>query len=156
MSVHNDADALGDALTYLSRVLTRPRTWEEITKRAGVALDRPSVAILHALMQCSNEKVNCNLQDLAQHLGIEAPSVSRKVQELEQAGLVVRKQDPADRRIVVLHASAKGRKMLERIQKAKRDGMARLLSDWPVSDRKYFTKLLQRLATDINKEQSSN
>lgn len=155
MSVQNDADTLVDALTYLARSMTRPRSWEEITKRAGVALDRPSAAILHTLMQCSNEKIPCNLQDLAQHLGIEAPSVSRKVQELERAGLVIRKQDPTDRRVVVLHTSAKGHKMLERIQKAKRESLTELLNDWPAKDRRQLTKLFHRLATDMNKEQQT-
>lgn len=153
MSEKKDVDTLVDALSYLAHAMTRPKTWEALTKRAGASLDRPSVTILHMLEQCAHEQLTCNVHELAQHLSIEAPSVSRKVQELEQAGLVMRKQDVADRRSAVLRTSAKGRKMLERIQQAKRESLAESLSEWSAADLKIFAKLIDRLATDINKEQ---
>ena len=153
MSVQNDVDNLADALTYLARVMHRPRTWEEITKRAGVAIDRPGAAILHTLTVCEKEKTDCNIQHLAHALGIEAPSVSRKVQELEQAGLLTRKHNDQDRRTVILHLTRKGRAVFARIHQAKRENLAELLQNWRAADRQKLITLLHCLATDMNKEQ---
>ena len=153
MSVQNDVESLADALTYLARAMHRPRAWEELAKRAGVSLDRPGAAILHILAVCDKEKINCNVQHLAHNLGIEAPSVSRKLQELEQTGMLARKPNTQDRRTVILHLTARGRGALSRIQRAKRESLAELLQNWSAADRKQLITLFQRLATDMNKDQ---
>ena len=46
--------------------------------------------------------------DLARAVGIEGPTLTRHLDGLEQAGLVHRRQDPADRRAVVVELTAEG------------------------------------------------
>ncbi|HVS58486.1 MAG TPA: MarR family transcriptional regulator [Candidatus Saccharimonadales bacterium] len=153
MSTKNDIDKLADAMTFLVRSMHRPRAWEEIVKRAGVELDRPGVAILHSLALCSKEQAKCNVQYLAHHLGVEAPSVSRKIQELEQDKFIDRSVDPQDKRAVVLKLTAKGSKVLERIQRAKRDALTAQLRHWDTKDRQQFVELFYRFAHDMNQDQ---
>lgn len=153
MSAKNDIDKLADAMTFLVRSMHRPRAWEEIVKRAGIELDRPGVAILHYLALCDKEHSKCNVQYLAHHLGVEAPSVSRKIQELEQDKFVIRSADPQDRRAVVLKLTTKGSKALERIQRAKRESLDAQLRHWTVQDRQQFVELFYRFAHDMNQDQ---
>ncbi len=60
----------------------------------------------------------CTLSELAKIEGVTAPTMTRLVQGLESDGFVVRRDDPADRRAVILRASKRGTEMLQ-------DGRAR-------------------------------
>jgi DNA-binding MarR family transcriptional regulator len=50
--------------------------------------------------------------DLAAAEGVEPPTMTRLVDGLEAEGLVARGPDPTDRRAVLVHATAKGRRAL--------------------------------------------
>ena len=62
------------------------------------------------------------LGELAEAEQVRPPSITRVVRNLEADGLVEREPDPADRRIVRVRATAKGRTILE-------DGRRRRISD---------------------------
>lgn len=95
------------------------------------------------------------LCELAERLGIEAPSVTRTVQQLERAGLVSRHADPDDQRAWRVEATPAGRDSLGRLHSAKRAGLGELLADWPAEDRHELAALLTRFATDlINRERT--
>lgn len=47
--------------------------------------------------------------ELARRLGVEAPTVTRMLQRLERSGLVERRRDPHDARLVRVHATPRAR-----------------------------------------------
>ncbi|MBB2960920.1 MarR family winged helix-turn-helix transcriptional regulator [Methylobacterium sp. R2-1] len=53
---------------------------------------------------------------LAEAVGIEGPSLVRLLDQLEAAGLVMRKEDPTDRRAKVLSLTNTGRSVVARIE----------------------------------------
>ena len=53
---------------------------------------------------------------LAEAVGIEGPSLVRLLDQLEKAGLVVRKEDPTDRRAKVLSLTPAGRSVVARME----------------------------------------
>lgn len=53
---------------------------------------------------------------LADALGIEAPSLARSLDQLVEAGLAERRDDPADRRAKALHLTAAGQAMRDQIE----------------------------------------
>ena len=57
------------------------------------------------------------LGDLAAHEGIQPPSATRMVDNLEAAGLVKREVSTTDRRAVVVQLTGKGRKRVEEIRR---------------------------------------
>lgn len=57
------------------------------------------------------------LGDLAAHEGVQPPSATRMVDNLEAAGLVTREASRADRRAVVVQLTAKGRRRVEEIRR---------------------------------------
>ncbi|MBB6250922.1 MarR family winged helix-turn-helix transcriptional regulator [Nitrospirillum iridis] len=63
---------------------------------------------------------------LADHVGVEGPSLVRLVDMLEQDGLLERRNDPRDRRVKTLHLTPAGRALVGRLDGAL-DGMRQRL-----------------------------
>ena len=138
-----DLDILLESLSYLSRAMSRPRLWQDIQRSANVTLDRPGAHLLSVL---SYQAAGCKLNELANKIGVEAPSVSRTVQRLENEKLIVRIIDQNDHRATHLQLTAKGLKALQSLRKAKREQFKVLLLSWPTTDRRQLVQLMHKLS----------
>ncbi|GAB7191431.1 MarR family transcriptional regulator [Kineococcus sp. NUM-3379] len=87
--------------------------------------------------------------DLAGYFGIGKPTLSRQVQLLEQLGLLTRRDDPSDRRAVVLTLSENGRTLVHRAREARRSQLRTLIADWDEADVEQFATLLHRLTSAV-------
>lgn len=56
--------------------------------------------------------------DLASHLGVSLPSATSVVERLVQKGLVERRDDPSDRRVVLCALTPRGREEVEKVWRA--------------------------------------
>ncbi len=146
-SLDEDIEILENAVRLFSQTLKRPQRWAAVTAEAKVVIDRPSAVILHMLSL--SKPRTCRVQDLALQLGIEPPSVTRKTQELEQAGYLQRVPDPEDRRAVDLRITPRGQAVANRLWKAQRNILAEALRDWGAGDRRQFVKLFERFSRDL-------
>ena len=88
-------DRFDDALQTVARAITQVRLHERLLRRAGVRLDRAGVTLLFKL---AAKEDSLRVTDLAELLGVDPPTVTRKVQQLERDGMVVRQPDSDDRR----------------------------------------------------------
>lgn len=90
--------------------------------------------------------------ELAEALGIEAPSVTNMVQRLEAAGLIIRRMDPTSRRTVLVTLSPDGRERmvdLHRLwQQLAQETLARLQSTDAAGALAILTELLSGLERD--------
>lgn len=145
----NDLDDIETGLIALHQAMFQHRSWEDLQKRAGITMDRSSATLLKVVAYCG--KSPCRMQDIAQKLGIEAPSVTRTVQELEAAGLIKRTADKTDRRASNVSLTKKGEQQLAKMQKARHQRLAQALSEWSTHDRQQFGLLLQRFADELSK-----
>ncbi|MGH7234700.1 MAG: MarR family winged helix-turn-helix transcriptional regulator [Candidatus Saccharimonadales bacterium] len=134
---------LDSALLAVMRVAKKPLYWDDFQRKAGAQIDRPSAAILMLLGMR-----NLQFRELVAKLGIEAPSISRKVHELEQDGLVAREQT-VDRRVHVLSLTTEGRKLSERIIDARKAMLKEVLVGWSGSEKRLLSEQLVRLASDL-------
>lgn len=144
---NNDIEILENAVRMFAQSMKRPQRWAAVTKQAKTTIDRPSAMILQTLLL--SERQLCRVQDLALQLGIEPPSVTRKTQELEQAGYLQRVPDAKDRRAVDLRITARGRNIANRLWKAQRDIIEQALKDWEPGERHQFVRLFERFSTDL-------
>jgi DNA-binding MarR family transcriptional regulator len=71
------------------------------------------------------------LFNVADHLGVTRPTASVIVDRLVRRGLLIRSEDPRERRKVVLTLTPKGAQHLERARKATRSWMANVLARLP-------------------------
>ena len=139
----NRLDSIEMSLSAVMRIAKRPGYWEELQKRAGIVIDRPAAAILIIL-----SKRPANFQSVVNRLGIEAPSVSRKVHELEAKGLILRRPT-ADKRVHELELSRDGLIMAGKLLNAKRSIYQDVLGDWGSQDIEELNRLLNNLANDM-------
>jgi DNA-binding MarR family transcriptional regulator len=137
------------ALLSVSRVMNQVRVHAKLRAEAGVDIDRAGGAVLYKLLV---EEESLRLCDLAERLGIDSPAVTRKVQQLEHLGLVVRSPDPMDGRASRLLLTSEGKLCIERLLDARRQWLEELLSEWPKADRLEFARLLQMFATTIEED----
>lgn len=145
----SELDAIEAGILALHKVAFQHRAWEELQQRAGITLERANATLLKVVAMCSESHQPCRMQYIADRLGIEAPSVTRTVQELEAAGLISRQPDEQDKRAMNVSLTKKGEKQLAKLQAARRERLAEALSDWTARDRKVFGELLSRFAHDL-------
>ncbi len=85
---------------------------------------------------------------LAQHLGVDRTVMTYLLDDLEGAGLIERRPDPADRRARRIMATTPGRELLDdldrRLRAAEQQVLAGLENE---SDRRTFRALLRQLAS---------
>ncbi len=74
------------------------------------------------------------LGDLALREQVAPPTITRAVTGLEADGLVVRRIDPSDRRVVWVEITSAGRRLLERARTRKNAWLARRLRGFPAED----------------------
>jgi len=144
----NDLELIDDSINEFVQAMSRPRAWGQVAARAGVSIDRAGATLLYFLEQPRPE--SCHLNDIAHILGIEAPSVTRKVQQLERQKLIHRVPDPSDKRAYVLQTTVEGRRVIERLSEAKKALFSDILKDWSLADRHNFAILFNRLSRDMS------
>lgn len=84
---------------------------------------------------------------LAHHLGVDRTVMTYLLDDLEGAGLIERRPDPADRRARRVVATQKGAELLVTLDRRLRDAEARLLAPLPAGERASFRAQLRLLAT---------
>jgi DNA-binding MarR family transcriptional regulator len=76
------------------------------------------------------------LSDLASFAGLNPTMLSRLIPKLEEAGLIRRLGVEGDRRVCRVEATAKGRRLLERIRTERNDALSKRLEELGPVERK--------------------
>ena len=89
--------------------------------------------------------------DLARALGIESPTLTRHLDNLEQSGLVVRRQSEADRRAVRVELTEAGEEVHQRMLAAVIAFNRRLQAGIGRDELQQLEGLLDRLAENVSR-----
>jgi DNA-binding MarR family transcriptional regulator len=89
---------------------------------------------------------------LAHQLGIDRTVMTYLLDDLERAGLVERRPDPADRRARRVTATEQGRLRVGTLERELRLAEEHVLAPLAAADREAFRGLLQRLATAADRQ----
>ena len=143
----DDLTRIGEALAGVFRAGHAARLHERVAEEAGVAVDRTGFVLLAKAM-----REPARISQLADRIGLDVSTTSRKVAELETAGLVVRTHDPGDRRAAVVSTTALGDELVARVREARDRAFGRMLSGWGAADRARLADLLERLVADIERQ----
>ncbi len=138
-----------EALQTVARSITQVRLHERLLRLAGVRVDRAGATLLFKL---SAESDSLRVTDLAEKLGVDTPTVTRKVQQLERDGMVVRQPDPDDRRAARIRLTPAGRGTIERVRRARRVWLEELLQGWGDDDLSTLADLLGRVAENLERD----
>jgi DNA-binding MarR family transcriptional regulator len=133
----------------VARSITQVRLHERLLRAAGVRVDRSGAALLHKLAAGGD---SIRVTDLAEMLGVDTPTVTRKVQQLERDKMVIRQTDPDDRRASRIRITPAGRRIVEQVWKARRVWLEHLLERWDDEDLSTLADLLGRFAQDLERD----
>lgn len=142
-------DRIEEAVQGVARSILQVRLHERLLQLAGVRLDRAGATLLHKLDVAGDA---LRITALAEMLGVDAPTVTRKIQQLERDGLVSRHPDPDDKRATQIALTTAGRRTLERLMKVRRAWLENLLREWSDADLASFATLLGRFSEALESE----
>jgi DNA-binding MarR family transcriptional regulator len=143
----DDLTRIGDALAAVFRAGHARRLHERVAAEAGVAVDRTGFVLLVKLRDGP-----ARISQLAERIGLDVSTTSRKVAELEADGLVVRADDPRDRRAAVVSPSDRAVELIRHLRAVRRRAFERLLAGWDDADRARLADLLERLVADLDRD----
>ncbi len=84
-------------------------------------------------------------KDLARSMGVTTGNITGLVDKLELAGHVVRRRSRADRRVVVLEPTTKGRRLMEELRRAVVEEVGASFAAWSLRDLRTLERLLRRV-----------
>ncbi|MGI8497870.1 MAG: MarR family winged helix-turn-helix transcriptional regulator [Gemmatimonadaceae bacterium] len=134
-----DAEAVANRLHSAAiHLLRRLRVHDEATGLGAPALSALSVIVFAGPI---------SLGDLADAEQVRPPTITRLVAGLEADGLVARRLDATDRRVQRVHATARGRRVLEAGRARRVASLARHIRTLPAPDRAVLEKAAHLLET---------
>jgi len=95
-------------------------------------------------------------KDIVDYLGISKSAVSQMVEPLVDKGLVDRRYDPEDRRIIRLSLSAKGKQAVQKIIRLKSDGLRTAFDSLNEAEVKQLYALHQKMFANIKQKEKLN
>jgi DNA-binding MarR family transcriptional regulator len=143
MSRAADADALGNELVRLVRLIERARAECAAQCRDGV--ERAAYVLLARLVGEGPQRLSA----LAEAVHSDPSTVSRQVAQLVALELVQRHPDPRDGRAARLTATEAGRRAFDEHRRIRNQHTAAVLAGWPAQDVQRLIALLDRLNTDF-------
>ncbi|MFI9269157.1 MarR family winged helix-turn-helix transcriptional regulator [Kitasatospora sp. NPDC052896] len=137
---HEIADALG----FLLKRSTRARLYQGLTEGLGDGVDELTYPVLSGLARSGP----CSAAELASEVGLDRSGVTRRASRLEEAGLVRREPDPADRRASLLILTDEGERVVDVTRRRLAAHIDASLSAWPPAEARSFARQLHRFVTE--------
>jgi DNA-binding MarR family transcriptional regulator len=138
----DDLDRIGEGLANVFRAGHSGRFHARLARTAGVDLDRTGFVMLGKVAHAGSIRVS----DLAEQMGLDISTVSRKAQQLEAAELVERTGDPGDRRAAMISIAVAGKRTLGLLRRERSRAIGELTADWTAEERSRFADLLERFS----------
>jgi DNA-binding MarR family transcriptional regulator len=135
------SDSIGVLVSDAARLLRR--RFDARARRIGVS--RAQWQVLIALSRSEG----INQAALAERLEVETITVGRMVDRLEEAGLVERRADPADRRAWRLFLTARAHPLLAELQAVAMQVRAEMLAGFDAAEQAALHGLLLRLRANL-------
>ena len=133
------SECAGQILETVPLVMLAIRT--EMRSHRGSDLSVPQFRVLVYL----NRYKGASLSDIAEHMGLTLPSMSKMIDGLVARRLVTRRLAPGDRRRVTLAPTALGKTAMQSAFKATESRLAERLAALPESERCIIFKAMQVL-----------
>lgn len=123
-----------------------PFLLREFARREDNALTRGKISFPQVLtLEAACREGKVNMTSLAKLLGVQMSSATVLADRLVRQGLLVRRGDETDRRVVWLYPTPYGRKVIHQILAQKRRSVRAIFGKLNASERKVYLGVLRRL-----------
>jgi DNA-binding MarR family transcriptional regulator len=133
-------------LAVVGRRAKDPAVHEALGAAVGYPLDGPYYGTLARIGRAEG----CTLTELAELLGCETSTVSRRVRVLEDRGLVERDPDANDGRSWHLRLSADGQRVFSALDRGWVETIAAMFEGWQPDDIRCFAEQFERFASALD------
>jgi len=110
-----------------------------------VEITLPQMDLMMYIMHTGGE--GCRIQDIAEGMGLSAPTVSVAVKKLEDQGWLIKKPDPGDRRASIVTLSGKSIKIIKTVKDHQRMATELLLGGISIEEQQQLIELLDRVVS---------
>lgn len=93
----------------------------------------------------------CRIQDIAEGMGLSAPTVSVAIKRLEENGWVEKRPDPEDKRASIITVSEQSQKIAQKIKDNQRRMIERFLGELTTDEQIQLVDLLDRAVSNAEK-----
>jgi DNA-binding MarR family transcriptional regulator len=138
------SDSLGFLITDVARMLRR----EFDARVRAIGVTRPQWRVLSFL----NRSEGINQGGLAELLEVEPISVGRMVDRLQEAGLVERRADPADRRAWRLFLTDRSRALIEELRPIAEATLDDTMAGFAPEERQTLIDYLERVRANLSRQ----
>ncbi|MEU8587589.1 MarR family transcriptional regulator [Streptomyces sp. NPDC048664] len=135
---------IAEALGVLLRRTTRTQLHRQLTEGMGEAVDELTYPVISALARTGPRSA----ADLAPLVGVDRSGVTRRASRLEDAGLIRRETDPADRRAYLLVLTEQGERVVEELRARLAERIAGSVSSWAPGEAEAFARNLRRFTVE--------
>ena len=133
-----EAERVLGLLTSLGSTIFRQLLWQ---KASELDLTFAQSEVLSFVA----EHPGCHMGEPAKAFGVTLPAITHIADRLEQKGLLVRGDDPGDRRLCVLELTRSGQALVEELQALRLRGMTHVLTRMSTADRQRLLVGLEAL-----------
>jgi DNA-binding MarR family transcriptional regulator len=140
-------DDLRLGLHGLQRLLSSRRVFSNLAAAAGVELSQQSAEVLAALGDGDAQPV----AEIARRARMDVAAVSRQLHNLEERQLARRKPSPNHRSVVLVEATARGKRVAAQLDVVRRQHLEDALAGWGTAERAEFGALLVRFVDDLQR-----
>ncbi len=135
---------IGTLLVQVSRLLRR-----RFDERArGIGVTRPQWLVLGLLKLHAGS----NQGALAEMLEVEPITLGRMIDRLQEADLVERRADPADRRVWRIFLTGKGERLLDHLRPFGRETLSQALEGVSEADCEHLIATLARVRANLSRK----
>jgi DNA-binding MarR family transcriptional regulator len=103
---------------------------------------------LHVLKLISYNGLQ-QIHEVADYLGVSAPSATKNVDKLERLGLIFRLRSKGDRRATLLRISPAGRQLVRKYEELKNEQLEPVLGAFQPSEIRQLADLLERFSVSL-------
>ena len=132
---------VGTVLAQVARLMRR--AFDERAREIGVT--RPQWLVLSVLQRHEGIKQG----GLAEILEVEPITAGRMIGRMQEAGLVERREDSADRRARRLYLTDRGREIIERLQPLAVETSDEALKGVSAQDKKQLSRILEMMLENL-------
>ena len=123
-----------------------PRMLRGFARRESNYLSRGKITLPQlGVLEYLSSRRESPMNELARHLGVTRPAATGLVDRLIVQGLVSRQGDRADRRVVRINLTPKGRRVLDNIWNQKRRMLQQVFGRLSPADRSQYLATLERV-----------
>ena len=141
-----------DIEQFVQRIMDLyPRIIRGFTRQESNYLSRGEITVPQFwALEHLNRSHAGTMSELARFLKTSRAASTGLIDRLIAQGMVARTSDAQDRRIVRIEITAKGRKIIENINKQKQKALIRIFSKISLGDRKEYLNILEQIVKIVN------